>query len=134
METEYINPPGLYRHPAFNRVITVKEPGKLIFIAGQTPSDENYKPVFPGDLRAQYNHVMKVLTLELEAAGASWNDVVFRRMYVLDMEAMQAVLRDPATARPWDPAKAPASTMIGVTSLSNPGFLVEIDLMAVTAE
>ena len=48
MEREDINPAGIYRHPAFTRVVTVKGPMKIVFIAGQTPSDENYQCVAPG--------------------------------------------------------------------------------------
>jgi enamine deaminase RidA (YjgF/YER057c/UK114 family) len=132
MEKQIINPPGLYKHPGFNRVITVKGPCKFIFIAGQTPSDENYEPVCPGDLLGQYNRVMEVLSQELAAAGATWNDVIYRRVYVLDMLEMKRLISGPSIKRPWDPENAPASTMIGVTALSSPGFMIEMDLMAVT--
>jgi hypothetical protein len=37
-ERTHINPPELFRHPAYTRVITVAAPGRLVFIAGQTPS------------------------------------------------------------------------------------------------
>ena len=54
MERERINPPSLFNHPAFTRVVTVKGPCKFIFIAGLTAADINYKCVAPGDCRAQY--------------------------------------------------------------------------------
>ena len=54
LDKQFINPPELDNHPAYSRVITVKGPCKFIFIAGQTPSDENYKPVAKGDYKAQY--------------------------------------------------------------------------------
>ena len=44
MEREHINPDGIFEHPAFTRVVTVTGPTKLVFVAGQTPSDENYRP------------------------------------------------------------------------------------------
>ena len=86
MEIERINPKGLYKHPNFTRIITVKGPMKLIFIAGQTPSDENYNAVSIGDYRAQYIAVMENLEIQLEAAGAGWDDVVFQRIFVLDVD------------------------------------------------
>ena len=64
-ERTHINPPELFRHPAYTRVITVAFPGRLVFIAGQTPSDAQYEPVAVGDLRAQYLHVMDALSLQL---------------------------------------------------------------------
>lgn len=86
MEKQYIHPPELFKHPSYSRVITVSGPSKMIFIAGQTASDENYKPMSVGDLRGQYKRVIEALTIQLKAAGATWNDVVFRRLYVLDMD------------------------------------------------
>ena len=131
MEREFINPPGIYKHPAFTRVVTVTGPMKLIFIAGQTPSDENYRPVAKGDYRAQYIAVMESLQKQLEAAGATWDDVVYRRIFVLDVDAYLKVSTDPSTPKYGNPDRPPPSTMVGVTRLSNPDYLIEIDLQAV---
>lgn len=133
MDKQFIHPPELFKHPAYSRVITVTGPNKLIFIAGQTPSDENYQSMAVGDLRGQYLRVMEALTIQLKAAGATWDDVVFRRLYVLDMDAFLKVQTDPAMTFPWHPDRPPPSTLIGVTRLSNPDFLIEIDLMAVAS-
>jgi enamine deaminase RidA (YjgF/YER057c/UK114 family) len=132
MEKQHINPPELFKHPSYTRVITVTGPSKLIFIAGQTPSDEKYRPVKIGDMRGQYLRVMEALTIQLQAAGATWDDVVYRRLFVLDMDAFIKVQTDPTMTYPWHPDRPPPSTLVGVTRLSHPDFLIEIDLMAVT--
>ena len=131
MEKEFINPPGLHKHPAYTRVITVKGPMKMIFIAGQTPSDENYKPVAVGDYRAQFRTVIDGLTLQLKAAGATWDDVVVKRIFVRDVDKYLQATSDPSMSVPWNRERPPCSTMIGVTRLSHPDFLIEIDLTAV---
>lgn len=128
----HINPPELFRHPAYTRVISVAAPGRMVFIAGQTPSDADYQPVAVGDLRGQYLHVMEALSLQLAAAGATWADVVFRRIYVLDMDGFLEMQRDPSLPQPWPNDLPPPSTLIGVTRLSHADFGLEIDLMAVT--
>jgi enamine deaminase RidA (YjgF/YER057c/UK114 family) len=132
VEREHINPPELYKHPSYTRIITVKGPCKFIFIAGQTPSDENYEAVFPGDYRAQYRKVIENLTLQLKTAGATWNDVVYRRTFTMDMDAHVAMLKDPTIDYEGFRVPTTGSTLIGVTRLSRPGFLVEVDLMAIT--
>jgi enamine deaminase RidA (YjgF/YER057c/UK114 family) len=132
MERKHINPPELFKHPSYTRVITITGPSKLIFIAGQTPSDEKYRPIAIGDMRAQYLRVMQALTIQLRAAGATWDDVVYRRLFVLDMDAFTKVQTDPTMTYPWHPDRPPPSTLVGVTRLSHPDFLIEIDLMAVT--
>jgi enamine deaminase RidA (YjgF/YER057c/UK114 family) len=131
LEKQFIHPPELFKHPAYSRVITVTGPSKLILIAGQTASDENYRPVAVGDMRGQYQRVMEALTIQLEAAGAKWDDVVFRRLYVLDMDAFIKIQTEPTMTFPWHPDRPPPSTLIGVTRLSHPDFLIEIDLLAV---
>ncbi len=131
MEREHINPTGVYKHPAFTRVVTVKGPMKIIFIAGQTPSDENYQCIAPGDFRAQFIAVMESLDVQLKAAGASWDDVVYRRIFVLDVDEFLKVASDPNMPKYGDPGRPPLSTMVGVTRLSHPDFLIEIDLTAI---
>jgi enamine deaminase RidA (YjgF/YER057c/UK114 family) len=131
MEKQIINPPELFRHPAYSRVITVSGPMKLVFIAGQTPSDNNYKCVAPGDLRAQYLHVHENLGIQLKAAGATWDDVVYRRTFVLDVDAYMTLMAQPGIPRFFNKEQPPGSTLIGVTRLSDPQFLIEVDLLAV---
>jgi enamine deaminase RidA (YjgF/YER057c/UK114 family) len=76
---------------------------------------------------------MEILDLELSGVGATWDDVVFRRIFTLDVDAfLKASAEDPVIKGYWNPERMPPSTLIGVTRLSNPEFLIEIDLMAVT--
>jgi enamine deaminase RidA (YjgF/YER057c/UK114 family) len=112
MQRQEFDPPQLFKHPGYKRVVTVQGDMKLVFIAGQTPSDENYQCV-----------------IQLKAAGAAWDDVVFRRIYVLDMDAFGKMIFDETLPKFGD--GRPPSTLIGVTRLSNPEYLIEIDLMAV---
>jgi enamine deaminase RidA (YjgF/YER057c/UK114 family) len=131
MEFARINPPELFKHPFFTRVVTVKGPCKFIFIAGLTAADKNYRCIAPGDYRRQYINILENLTLQLSAAGATWDNVVFRRIYALDVDAFLHAQTDVPT--PWSNDSAPPSTLIGVTRLSSPDFVLEMDLTAVTA-
>jgi enamine deaminase RidA (YjgF/YER057c/UK114 family) len=103
----------------------------MIFVAGQTPSDIEYKCVSPGDFKGQFIQVMENLKKGLEAAGATFDHVVHRRTYVLDMDKYLAAMRDSGIPRYWNPDKRPASTTVQVSRLSDPCFLIEIDLLAV---
>jgi enamine deaminase RidA (YjgF/YER057c/UK114 family) len=77
--------------------------------------------------------VLDGLTLQLMAAGATWDDVVFRRMYAVDVPAFLKVLNDKSLLVPWDASRPSPSTLIGVTALANPGFLIEVEIAAVVA-
>lgn len=133
MEREYIEPEGLFRHRAFTSIVTVTDPGKWHFFAGRCAVDEQYRCTAPGDFLGQYQRVMEILDLELRTVGATWDDVVFRRIFTLDVDAfLEASANDPVIQGYWNPERMPPSTLIGVTRLSDPEFLIEIDLMAVT--
>jgi enamine deaminase RidA (YjgF/YER057c/UK114 family) len=131
MPRERLNPSGLFKHPYFTRILKVKNPATIVFMAGHTPADENYQPVHPGDLRGQYKAILDALTFQLKEAGATWDDVVFRRMYAIDVPSFMEIVRDPNFPLPWHPDRPSPSTLIGVTALSNPGFLLEIEIVAI---
>lgn len=126
-----MDPPELFAHPGYGRVATVSGDMKLVFIAGQTPTDENYKCVAVGDFAAQYLHIMKCLEIQLYAAGATWDDVTYRRIYVKEGNPDAPGWADQPLPQYGDKPIRPPSTAIGVTRLGHPDFLVEIDLMAV---
>jgi enamine deaminase RidA (YjgF/YER057c/UK114 family) len=134
MGKEFINPKGVFKHPSFTRIVTVSGPAKLIFIAGQTPSDDTYQPVAPGDYRGQYVRIMENLGVQLAAVGAGWDDVTFKRTYTIDVDAYLKAVSDPTTPRFGDPARQPPGTLLGVTRLSKPEFLIEIEIIAVVSE
>jgi enamine deaminase RidA (YjgF/YER057c/UK114 family) len=130
---ERINPAGFFKHPAYDRAVTVSGASKLVFVAGLTAADENYKCIAPGDYRAQYIEIIRQLDIVLKNSGASWDDVVFRRIFAVDVEQFQQkVLMDRSIIVPWGADYAPPSTLIGVTRLSFPDFVLEIDLLAAT--
>ena len=131
MEKQHINPPAVFQHPSFTRVITVTGPMKLIWMSGMTPQNDDMTAIYPGDYRAQYIFVMEKIGAQLEAVGATWEDVTFRRTYTLDVDKLKAVTRDPTL--PVFYTNLPCSTLIGVTRLSDPEFLLEIEVMATVA-
>jgi enamine deaminase RidA (YjgF/YER057c/UK114 family) len=135
MPKAYINPPGVPKHWYFTRILTVEAPSKLVYIAGQVPSDENYKPIHRGDIRAQYLATLDALTVQLKAINATWDDVVFRRMYATDVPTfMEKCVNDRTIPLPWNKDRPSPSTLIGVTALSNPDFMIELEIVAVITD
>jgi enamine deaminase RidA (YjgF/YER057c/UK114 family) len=134
VERELIDPEGLFPHPAYTGIATVTDPSKWHFFAGRCAVDDEYRCTAPGDYLAQFHRVLEILDLELRSVGASWEDVVYRRIFTLDVDAfLEASANDPGVRRYWGPQFRPPSTLIGVTRLSDPEFLLEIDLLAVSA-
>lgn len=132
MEREFVNPPGVFKHPAYTGVVTVTSPQKFHFIAGRCAADDDYNCTAPGDFAAQYRRVMELLDIELKAVGATWEDVVHRRIFTLDVDEFLRLSSDPVINAYWNADKMPPSTLVGVTRLSDPEFLIEIDLLAIS--
>ena len=125
------DPEGFFRHPGYKRIVSVEGDMRMIFIAGQTPTDENYNVVSAGDFTAQFIHVMQKLEHLLTLAGATWQDVTYRRIYVNTMaDAKMPNWANEPLPQYGDGSIRPPGTMIGVTRLGHPDMLVEMDLVA----
>jgi enamine deaminase RidA (YjgF/YER057c/UK114 family) len=128
MDMQRINPPGIFEHPNFSRIITVAGPAKIIWFSGQTPQNPDLSCVAPGDYQAQYIDVMNKLAIQLAAVGATWDNVTFRRTYAISVAKLRAAMSLPSTPKYF--TKRPCSTFIGVTELADPDFLLEIEIVA----
>lgn len=101
----------------------------LLFLSGQAAVDELGDTVGGSDFEAQARQAFANLSTVLAAAGASLSDVVKVTIMVTDMAAnLDTVikLRGEYFSRPW-----PADTLLEVSSLAQPDWLVEIDAIAV---
>jgi reactive intermediate/imine deaminase len=125
-----MNPPGLSTPTGYSHVVSARG-GRTIYIAGQVALDAVGQLVGEGDLAAQTRQVFANLETALKAAGASFNDVVKANYYMRDASQVQ-VIRD--VRAKYFTKELPASTLVEVPRLANPGFLIEIEVIAVVAE
>jgi len=98
--------------------------GRMLFVAGQTALDENGDLVGGGDAAVQARQVLTNLQLVIEAAGGSMGDVARTTVYLTRLEDRGPVGEVRAE---YFPAPPPANTLLVVSSLARPEFLVEID-------
>ncbi len=124
-----LNPPGLSTPTGYAHIVSATG-GRTIYISGQVAFDAKGQLVGRGDLTAQTKQVFANLDTALEAAGATFNDVVKTNYYMLDASQVQ-VIRDVRSQ--YFTKELPASTLVQVGRLANPDFLVEIEVIAVVA-
>jgi enamine deaminase RidA (YjgF/YER057c/UK114 family) len=119
---------GVYDPPAYSQGVKVEEGKTLLFIAGQVDYDAQGKCAHPGDFAAQTKGVLAALKAQVEAGGGTVANIVKINTYVTDMRYRPdyAKLRGEFFG-----PKAPASTMVGVSALADPDFLIEIEAIAV---
>jgi enamine deaminase RidA (YjgF/YER057c/UK114 family) len=106
--------------------------GRWIAIAGQIALDANGEVVGFGDAGAQARQVFANLKVCLDAAGATFADVVKLNFFVTDIAALPAIraARDAYI----DTDKPPASTAVQVVALIRPELILEVEAYAVVAD
>ncbi len=105
--------------------------GKMLFVSGQIAIDPATNQLaHSGDVAQQTELVMANLAAILQAAGASFTDVVKTGVYLQNMNDFTTV--NAIYARYFDEATAPARACVEVARLPK-DVLVEIDCIAVIA-
>jgi enamine deaminase RidA (YjgF/YER057c/UK114 family) len=125
-----LNPPELGTPPGYSQIVEVRA-SRLVFIAGQTALDSAGAVIGKGDFAAQAAQVFRNLEIALQAVGCTASDLVKLTVFLRDMDQLAAYRearnRFFATVSP--PA-APAVTLVEVSKLYGPDFLIEIEAVA----
>ena len=98
--------------------------GDLLFIAGIPPTDAKGNVVGGSDVAAQARQVFVNMKAVLDAAGATFADILKVTVYLLDVDDRKKI--NPVRQEFFGAAR-PASTLIGVSELAIPGMKVEIE-------
>jgi enamine deaminase RidA (YjgF/YER057c/UK114 family) len=115
-------PHALYERHRYSPAI---RSGDLLFVSGQVGAREDGSP--EPDLAAQVQLAYENLNAVLEAAGASFADVVDVTLFMVDPDAIFDTMW-PVHVRNWGDRPYPNITAVGVTWLS--GFQFEIKAIA----
>ncbi len=121
------NPPGV-REPAarYSHAVTVENPARRLVISGQVGMDLDGS--VPSSGEAQVAQVFHNLRAILKAHGMDFSNVVKTTAFITDRTLLSAyrAARDATFAE-----HAPASTLLIVSGLADPRFMVEIEAEAV---
>jgi enamine deaminase RidA (YjgF/YER057c/UK114 family) len=104
--------------------------GRFVFVSGTTATAADGSIVGKGDLYAQTRQTLANLRTALERAGATLEDVVRTRVYVVDISQFEEVAR--AHGEVFGEIR-PASSLVQVSALVDPDMLVEIEADAILA-
>jgi len=104
----------------FSEVVTVTNPGKVIFLAGIGPEREgDGKIVHEGDFTEQCRYAYMKIKKLLALQGATMHDVVRIVTYITDIRFFR---------------ETPASTLLNVPQLAWPYMMIEVDVTAMLAK
>lgn len=125
-----LNPPELGAPPGYSQIVEVRG-SRIVFIAGQTALDRDGALVGKADFAMQAEQVFRNLGVALRAAGCTAANLVKLTVFVRDMGNLAAYreARNRFFATVTPPA-APAITLVEVSKLYGPDFLIEIEAIA----
>ena len=127
------NPEGLLTVDLY-RQVAVTTGSRTLYLAGQVPVDAEGTTVGNGDMAAQTEQCYLNVATALAAGGATFADVAKLTLYAVDLSPTtipaiaEGVAR--AAAQLGVPIVAPL-TGVGVASLADPSYLVEVEAGAV---
>jgi 2-iminobutanoate/2-iminopropanoate deaminase len=129
MAKQSINPEGAPAPVGPYVQVTVAPPGgKIVCCSGAVALAEDGSVVGEGDIVAQTRQTLENLGLALEAAGATFEDVVKINSYVTDFSLFPQIapVRAEYLKEPF-----PASTTVEVSALIFPELMIEIEAIAI---
>ena len=130
MTLELINPEELPTPASYTHVI-VATGSRLVFVAGQVADDAQGNLVGPDDLAAQTRQAFANVGRCLAAAGARPDQVTKITIYVVHHRPEHLPVIERARKHLFGEHK-PADTVVGVETLAGPGYLIEVDAIAIT--
>jgi 2-iminobutanoate/2-iminopropanoate deaminase len=120
--------PGVYDPPAYSQGVKVTGAQAVLFLSGQVAYDKDGSVAHRGDFKAQARAAFGALRALVEAQGGTVQDIVKLNTYVTDVRYRADLV--PIRAEFFG-AKGPASTLVEVSALAHPDWLIEIEAIAV---
>lgn len=105
--------------------------GKQVWLAGVTTLQDEQGKSLAGDVEGQTRFIFREIERQLAKAGGKLEDVVTMTVYLTDARngaQFQAVRKEVFPKNP------PASAQITVSALAVPGFLIEVQCVAVVGD
>ncbi len=132
MTKQTLNPTTIYPTLEYGfSQMSVVEPGKTVYISGQVGWTPDKEIVGAGDLRAQTWQTFKNIETALAEVGGTLGNIVILRIYIIASEMKNSEAVSDALLHFFPVDSPPTSTWIGVESLANDDFLIEIEPIAV---
>ena len=123
------NPAGMTQPAAYSQVVEVNGPHRLVFVAGQTGVDAGGKAA--QGFRAQAEQAFTNIKTALASVGGSMDHVVRLTTYLTDIQQDADIYREVRASFLTNKSALPASTLVQVTRLADPSYLIEVDATAI---
>jgi len=102
----------------------IAEAGRILYVAGQTSRDKEGNIVCRGDAAGQTRQILENMKQVIEGAGGRMEDVAKTTVFITDIKYRDEVGR---VRQEFFKEDRPANTLLVVSALADPDFLVEIE-------
>lgn len=112
----------------FSHATTIAAAGTIVFVSGLTAKRADGTIAGVGDITTQTRQVCENLRAVMHEAGGTLDDICRVDVYVRNMEHFAQIH---AVRREYFSPPLPASTMVEVSKMVDPDYLIEISAIAV---
>jgi len=127
---EFISPKTLIPPAGYSHIAKVNR-GTIVYLAGQVSNDASGRLIGEGNFEAQVEQVFRNLKIAVEAAGGTMADIVKLNIYLVAAVGQAEVPKLRAIRNRYvNVENPPASTLVVVSRLAQPGWLIEIEAVA----
>jgi 2-iminobutanoate/2-iminopropanoate deaminase len=119
------NPPTVHAAPTYSHGVEVPPNARWLYVSGQVGAGRDSKPL--EGIEAQTNQAFANIKAILASAGMSFTDVVKMTVYLIHEDLLDG-FRAARSAHLGD--HRPAATLVIARRLAQPGWLVEIEVIA----
>jgi enamine deaminase RidA (YjgF/YER057c/UK114 family) len=123
---EHLNPETMSHPRGYTQVVKV---GNTVYIAGQVAVAPDGGIVGKGDPQAQVRQVWRNLEAAVKSVGGTIQNIVKTTTYITNIEYAAAVRE--VRNEVYRSLQPPTSTLLVVSQLASPDYMVEIEAIAV---
>ena len=119
---------GVFDPPTYSQGIKVSQSQSILFLSGQVAYTADGAPAHCGDFKAQARGAYQAIKDLVESQGGTMANVVKLTTYVTDMRYRVDL---PPIREEFFGKKGPASTLVEISALAHPDWMIEIEALAV---
>lgn len=120
--------PGFFDPPTYSQGVRVQQAQTVLFLSGQVAYTADGRPDCVGDFAGQARGAYECIKALVESQGGTMANVVKITTFLTDMRHRAEL---GAIRQEYFGKKGPASTMVQVSALADPGWMIEIEAIAV---
>jgi enamine deaminase RidA (YjgF/YER057c/UK114 family) len=125
---EKFGAPGVFEPATYSQGIRVTQAQTILFLSGQVAYTTDGGVAHRGDFKAQARGAYEAIKALVESQGGTMENVIKITTYVTDMRYRLdlAPIREEFLGK-----KGPASTLVEISALAHPDWMIEIEAIAV---